>query len=117
MTTQLTPLEQDIIGDIAQDSHGVGELAGYYRAAHPGAPDADVFAFVRSLLATWISRGWLQLGPGTRERAGLENVAELLPFLDYHGPSAVSLDSTVRLPEIDLTDQAHKDVEWLRDAI
>lgn len=112
---ELTPLEQDILGDMAWDSHGVGELAGFYRAANPAATDTDVFGFVRGLIATWIERGWLVLGPEDRDRAGLQSIDEVLGFLDAFGPDVLSIESERRLPEVDLSEQAFQDVGWLRD--
>ena len=113
----LTPLEADILGDMAWDAHGVGELAGFIRAANPQAADTEVFSQTRALLATWIERGWLALGRADRERAGLSDVSELLPFLDRHGPSILSVESSEPLPEVSLTEQAFRDVEWLRGAV
>jgi hypothetical protein len=114
---ELTELEQDILGDMREDSHGVGELVGFIRSRDPAAPDAIIFTRLRALLATWIARGWLQLGPGHRPRAGLASITDLLPWLDGHGPSVVGLDSEVVLPEVDLTRRAYADVPWLGDAV
>jgi hypothetical protein len=101
---------------MAWDSHGVGELVGFIRSTDPAQSDATIFATLRALLTSWIERGWLDLGPS--HRAGLGDVRELVPFLDQHGPAGVvALDSDLRLPEVDLTDRAFADVEWLRGKI
>jgi hypothetical protein len=111
---QLTELETDILGDMAEDSHGVGELVGFIRSRDPGASNAAIFRQLRTLLASWIARGWLQLASPNRPRAGLLSIDQLLPWLDGHGPEVVGLDSQVVLPEVDLTDRALADVPWLR---
>jgi hypothetical protein len=113
-TFELTALEQDILGDMAWDSHGIGELAGFYRAANPTATDADVFDFVRDLISSWIDRGWVTIGPENRERVGLESIDDVVGFLHEYGPDLFSLDSDRRLPEVNLTEQAFHDVPWLR---
>ena len=114
---QLTPLEADILGDMACDSHGVGEIVGFIRSANPYADDFVVFRLTRELLDSWIQRGWLDLAPEPRPQGGLRGIEELLPLLDQLGPRAVSLENYIRLPEIDLTNQAFHDVEWLRGAV
>jgi hypothetical protein len=114
---ELTELEQDILGDMAEDSHGVGELVGFIRSRDPKAANEVIFARLRALLADWITRGWLQLGPAHRPRANLTSIDQLLPWLDSHGPLVVGIDSDVELPELDLTDQAFADVPWLRGAV
>ncbi len=113
----LSSLEEDILGDMAQDSHGVGELVGFIRSRDPSAPNDAVFQQLHLLLSSWVGRGWLQLGPPGRPTAGLGSIAELLPWLDRHGPPVVGLDSSVQMPEVDLTSQAFDDVPWLRGAV
>jgi hypothetical protein len=113
---QLSPLEEDILGELAWDSHGVGELAGFVRASQPELDDPGVFRLTRALLATWIERGWLALASDPRPGGGLSSIEDLLPYLDRHGPRALAVDGDVELPEVDLTLQAFRDVAWLRGA-
>jgi hypothetical protein len=113
----LTELEVDILGDMAQDSHGVGELVGFIRSRDPTAPNPIIFHRLRALLASWMERGWLQLAGPPRPTAGLQSIDGLLPWLDAQGPAVVGLDSDVELPEVDLTDRAFGDVHWLRGAV
>jgi hypothetical protein len=113
----LTPLEQDILGDMAGDSHGVGELVGFIRSSNPYFTNFDIFADLRALLERWIARGWLRLCHSPERRSGLSSIQDLLPFLDRVGPDAMDVESKVTLPEINLTDQAFIDVEWLRGAV
>ena len=113
----LSPLEQDILGDMAWDSHGVGELVGFIRSANPYFDNFQIFRDLRALLDRWIGRGWLKMAESSERRAGVATIGDLLPFLDRVGPEAMDVDSAVPLPEIALTDQAFDDVEWLKGAV
>jgi hypothetical protein len=110
----LSPVEQDILGDMAFDSHGVGELVGFIRSANPYFNDSDIFHKLRALLERWIGRGWLKVCDSHKRRAGPSTVGDLLLLLDRVGPDAMDVESDVELPEVGLTDQAFDDVEWLR---
>ncbi|HWG32751.1 MAG TPA: hypothetical protein VN650_01190 [Gemmatimonadaceae bacterium] len=110
----LTELESDILGDMAWDSHGVGEIVGLIRSANPLYADAEIYRDLLELLTSWIDRGWLSVVAQPAHELPVASIADLLPYLERHGISAVSLDSAVPLPEIDLTRQAFVDVEWLR---
>jgi len=114
---QLSLLEQDILGDMASDSHGVGELVGFIRSANPFFNNGEIFRELYDLLDRWIARGWLQLRPSLAYPTDLKSIDELLPFLNRVGPDAMDIDSNAVLPEVDLTDQAFVDVEWLRGAV
>ncbi|MGH7623686.1 MAG: hypothetical protein ACREOJ_00010, partial [Gemmatimonadaceae bacterium] len=113
----LTELEADILGDMAWDSHLVGEIIGFVRSANPLADDFSVYRLTYSLLESWIDRGWLQLAPKPHNCEGLSTIRGLLPYFERHGVDVVSTECIVDLPEIDLTDQAFLDVEWLRGAV
>ena len=114
---QLSPLEQDILGDMASDSHGVGELVGFIRSANPFLNNTEIFQELCDLLDRWIARGWLQLRPSLAHPTDLTSIDQLLPFLNRVGPDAMDIHSNTALPEVDLTDQAFVDVEWLRGAV
>ncbi len=113
----LTPLEQDILGDMAGDAHGVGELVGFIRAANPYYTNSEIFAALHALLARWIDRGWLRLHGASHSRTGLNDVGDLLPYLDRLGSDAMDPESDLPLPALDLTDQAFVDITWLRGAV
>ena len=49
---ELTELEQDILGDMAGDSHGVGELVGLIRSRDPEATNEAIYTRLRALLPT-----------------------------------------------------------------
>ena len=114
---ELTELERDILTDMADDSHGVGELVGYIRSRAPTASNEVIFDRLRSLLSSWIGRGWLELGAPPRPRAGLESIGELLKWLDQQGPPVVGLGSTVLMPEVNLSNRTVDDLPWLRGTV
>ena len=113
----LTPLESDILGDMASDSHNVGELVGFIRSDNPHFTDSDIFRDLINLLSTWIDRGWLSVVAKPSYGQPMASVAELIPYLEHHGVAAVAVESDIKLPEVDLTKQAFLDVEWLRGAV
>src|SRR2546426_503765 len=102
---------------VASASHGVGELVGFIRSANPFFNNGEIFRELYDLLDRWIARGWLQLRPSLAYPTDLKSIDELLPFLNRVGPDAMDIDSNAVLPEVDLTDQAFVDVEWLRGAV
>ena len=102
---------------MASDSHGVGELVGFIRSTNPFLTNTEIFRELYDLLETWIARDWLQLRPSLAHPTDLKRIDELLPFLNRVGPDAMDIDSNTVLPEVDLTDQAFVDVEWLRGAV
>ena len=113
----LTPLESEILGEMAWDSHLVGEIMGFVRSSMPYPSDYSVFRETYELLDKWIERGWLDLGKQPHDCEGISTIQDVLPYLERHGPSLTSPESDVPLPEVDLTDKAFLDVEWLRGAV
>ena len=113
----LTPLEADILGDMAWDSHYVAEIVGFVRAADSFADDFSVYRQTVALLESWTERGWLQLADKPTRPPRFRTMQQLLAEFTHEGVRAVSDESTIGLIEIDLTDQAFRDVEWLRGAV
>jgi hypothetical protein len=113
----LTELEADILGEMAWDSHLVGEIIGFVRAANPLEDDFGVYRLTYGVLESWIARGWLRLAAKPHDCEQLSTIEDLLPYFANHGVDVVSTDCIVPLPTIDLTDQAFVDVEWLRGAV
>jgi hypothetical protein len=52
----LTELEADILGDLAWDSHLVGEIIGFVRSANPLEDDFGVYRLTYSLLLIFYIR-------------------------------------------------------------
>ena len=114
---QLTALEVDILGDMAWDSHFVGEIADFIRSAEPLLDDFGVYHQVLDLLESWTERGWLRVAERPSQPADLTTMEQLITRITRDGAVAASEDSTVAHVEVDLTDQAFRDVEWLRGAV
>jgi hypothetical protein len=113
----LTPLETDILGDMAWDSHFVGEIVGFVRSTDAYADDFSVYRQTVALLEAWTERGWLQLADKPTLPPHVRTMEQLLAEFSHEGVRAVSDESVIAHIEIDLTDQAFRDVEWLRGAV
>jgi hypothetical protein len=110
----LSPLENDLLGDLKGDDHSLYEVFEFVRLHHPGK-DREVFRLGRELIATWIGRGWLALAGSGAQWAGLRSVNEVLPLLDR-----LNVDSTrffVGSPWLTLAPKALTDVDWLRPRV
>lgn len=114
---QLTALEVDILGDMVWDSHLVGEIAGFVRSTEPFLDGFGVYHQMLELLESWTARGWLRLAEKPSQPTDMTTMEQLIARITREGVVAVSEDSTVAHVEIDLTDQAFRDVEWLRGAV
>jgi len=113
----LTQMESDILGDLAWDDHYLGEVVAMVRGAHPLGDDYGVYRELVALLESWIARGWLTLAPRRTRPGLLSSIEQLVPYLEQYGPDAVTEESDVVLPEVTLTEQAFRDVEWLRGVV
>lgn len=105
------------MGDLASDSPNVGEIIGFVRSSNPLQSDYDVHRATLTLLTSWIERGWLRVVPQPAYGLPMRTIEELMPYLEHHSIDVAAPDSSIPLPEIDLTDQAFADVEWLRGAV
>ncbi len=111
----LTPLETDLLGDMAEDDHGLWEVFEFVRLHHPNAADGEVFKIGRDLLATWIDRGWLRLAGEVPKWGLAQAMTDVLPIVDKHGIEATRhFDGA---PWLDLAPRAYADVKWLRRAV
>ena len=108
----LTQLENDLLGDLDQDSHGTWEVFEFVRLNHPAASDDEVFTIGRQLFASWTERGWLTIHETPSLNSNIETMAQLLDQIDRMGKAAIRVHEGAAL--IDLTDKAHKDVPWLQ---
>ena len=108
---KLTELEEDLLGDLAQDDHAVYEVFHFVRAHHPAAEDAEVLRVGRNLVAQWLQRGWLALS----EHDGLKppgGAGDLLNIIDRKGIEGTY--EFANAPWLALAPKAREDVEWLR---
>ncbi len=111
----LTALERDLLGDVAQDAHGLWEVFAFVRLHHRGLSEPELLQVGRDLLATWIARGWLALGAVEEGSPAIERIEELVPLVDRLGPRA--MDTFEGVPWLELGAKAYQDVPWLSDAV
>src|SRR5215469_15398252 len=58
---KLSHLEEDLIGDLAQDDHEFWEVFGFVRRHHPNADNSEVLRLGRDLIESWNSREWIEV--------------------------------------------------------
>jgi hypothetical protein len=111
---QLSPLEADFLGDLAQDDHALYEVFHFVRHHYPDATDAEVLRRGRELVATWLQRGWLAVRAGDAAEPAAATGA-LLTLIDEHGVAGTyHFDGAPRLVP---TPAAYRDVERLGPAV
>lgn len=111
---QLSPLEADFLGDLAQDDHALYEVFHFVRHHYPMADDREVLRRGRELVATWLERGWLAIIP----EAAAEPVPAtdgLLVLIDEHGSAGTYYFDGA--PRLVLGPAAYRDVEWVGPAV
>jgi hypothetical protein len=113
----LTPMESEVLGEMAWDSYSLGEVVYFVRDANPPLDEFGLYRAVITLLESWIPRGWLMLAKRPFRPHFLSSIEQVLPYLAEYGPEAIAEESTIPLPEVELTDQAFRDVEWLRGLV
>ena len=109
----LTPLESDLLGDMAQDDHDLFEVFQFVRLHH-GHDEAQVRQVGRALLASWIARGWLALAEdaSVHDRSDApSNISAVLKLVDQ--AETLGADFPGANTRLRLTGQARADVEWL----
>ena len=73
----LTPLELDFLGDLAQDDYDLWELFEFIRLHHPEDADRGLKRG-RTLLASWLAKGWIENAEGSLDAEGiLESLDQL----------------------------------------
>ena len=111
----LSPLEEDLLGDMSQDDHELREVFEFVRRHHGDDP-STVRQVGRELLTTWNARRWLSVidrppaWPGY-QAAGIDEVVRLVDKADSLGVDFRGAATWLRL-----TPQAYRDVEWLSPA-
>lgn len=114
MSSHLTPLESDFIGDLAQDDHALYEVFHFVRLHHPDADDREVLRRGRELVAAWLQRGWLAvLADGST--TPVEATESLLLTIDRNGIAGTY--GYADAPRLVLAPAAFRDVEWIRPAV
>jgi hypothetical protein len=111
---RLSSLEHDLLGDLAEDTHGVWEVFEFVRCHNPNAPDTEVFSLGRELIESWINRGWIVLAANHLYPTSVSKMSEPLPALDRLGSQATRYFDGA--PSIDIAPKAYNDVDWLNQA-
>ena len=107
----LSELEVDLLGDLAADTHEVWEVFEFVRCHHPEVSDSEVFRIGRSLLESWVRRGWLVISVTPVHPSSIQTLGEAFELVDRLGPQATRYFEGA--PSIDLSGQARHDVSWL----
>jgi hypothetical protein len=111
---ELSLLEEDLLGDLAQDDHALYEVFGFVRN-HAGSDRADsahILPLGRTLLDAWIQRGWIAIAPNPKEPSLVDRLSELIPLIDSLGDSAT--EYFFGAPWLRLEEKVLVDVPWLR---
>ena len=111
---ELTELEQDLLGDLAQDDHALYEIFAFVRHHHPDFEDGGVFAAGRALVDCWIQRRWLVLAGDGAMWGAARSIDDVVPLLDRLGVEATQY--FLGAPWLRLAPKAYSDVEWLGPA-
>ena len=116
MPVDLSRLESDLLGDLAQDDHALYEVFAFVRLHQkPERADlAHVLPLGRRLLQSWIDRGWLALAPNPEGPCRIATLSELVPLVDHLGADATAYFPGA--PWLRLTEQAGQDVPWVASA-
>ena len=109
-TLELTPVEQDLLGELARDDHGVAEVRSFVQLHRPELDDMGLRAHTCDLLLSWSDRGWLEIAPSPLGPAGLPTVAALRSALLLPEPRD---DDRLERTWVRLAPAAYADVSWL----
>jgi hypothetical protein len=111
---KLTPLEEDLLGDLAQDDHALYEVFHFVRHHYPEANDQEVLQRGRELIVAWLQRGWLALLHESSAEPAIATDA-LLSVIDAQGVGGTYyFDGAPRLVP---GPAAYRDVEWMRPSL
>ena len=106
----LSDVEEDLLGELAQDSHQLWEVYTFVRFHNLWMSDDEVVTYGRKLIANWLNRRWLQAVKSRIESSPLTATA-VLATVDKLGKGALDPYRATMLFE--LSRQAFDDVPWL----
>ena len=112
---ELSLLEKDLLGDLAQDDHQLYEVFEFVRLHHPELSEDGVLSTGRALVAAWVQHGWLALAGDGAMWGAAHSVADLVPIIDRLGPAATRYFEGS--PWLSLAPRAYADIEWLKPAV
>jgi hypothetical protein len=111
---ELAKLEEDFLGDLSQDVHGVWEVFEFVRLHTPGLTDEKVFEQGVTLINRWFKSGWIAVSDSPVQPSTIRTEVELKAQLSQVGSQATRYFKNA--PSIEITDQAYNDITWLRGA-
>jgi hypothetical protein len=104
---KLSRLEEDLVGDLAQDDHGLWEVFQFVRLHSPSLTDEEVFQAGRDLIASWSERGWLEVV----DASGVGAASSLVGLVDQLGQKA--LEASEAAPLLRLSKVGRSAIDWL----
>ncbi|MFH1157903.1 MAG: hypothetical protein V1721_03335 [Pseudomonadota bacterium] len=107
----LSKIEEDFLGDLAQDSHELWEFYAFIRHHYTNSSENEIIELGRELLSVWIERGWLDAHRSRSDTTTLSG-KQLVSEIEKLGQAAADPKRGTIL--LDLTDRALSDVKWLK---
>ena len=108
---KISALEQDLLGDLAADTHGLWEVFEFVRLHSPESSEQEIFSAGRALVVSWLQRDWLEIAPDPLYPSSVASIEDVVPTLDRVGLASLSYFADA--PSISLTERAAADVPWL----
>lgn len=108
--TTLTPLEEDLLGDLSQDPHELWEIYPFVRLHRANATMIDIAIEGNALLSAWLRRGWLKAFKSRQDPYPLTTDRLLEIILK---PEIIEANTEHGAILLELTDRAYHDVDWL----
>jgi hypothetical protein len=108
MPMLLSQIEEELLADLSRHAHGLWEIFEFVSLHAPVFSDGEVLEAGRDVLASWSTRGWLEvIAASGQPLAGIDIVA----MIDALGDTALVPSPAV--PRFGLSAKAYKDVDWL----
>jgi hypothetical protein len=105
---KLSPLETDLLGDLALDNHGLWEVFEFVRLHNSSAPSDAVMQIGLALLDAWVLRGWLAF----RTESGTPLDAAAVMASVHQAPN-IAMQPSAGAPWLGLSQSAFETVTWL----
>jgi hypothetical protein len=111
---KFSALESDLLGDLAQDTHGIWEIFEFVRLRNPTTSEGETFETGLAPLRSWLDRGWLCVSSTPLYPSSIQTPLEALSWLDRKGLSAIRYVRNA--PSIDLSSKTIADNPWVAGA-
>ena len=86
---ELSQLEQDLMRDLALDTHGNWEVFESVKLHHLAASDEEVFAEGHALLRRWAVRGWIVIAATPLQPTDVSSLAEAIDLVGSMGVESI----------------------------